>query len=121
MWKRMSCSGIATGCVALAVFIGLALSIAGPAGSETLSGENAQLHEGELVSSSVPSLHNGSGSLQVRRSIVGGLAPGHSAGASGLQLEGGVVAVPELGSSLQKMVVLLALVLLAKMRNGVRR
>lgn len=102
-------------------FVGLALCVAGTVSSETLSGETLQLHEGEVVPSAVPSLSNGSETLQVKRSMVGGLAPGRSTGPSGLQLEGSVAAVPEPSSSPQGSAAVLVLALVAWRRNAVRR
>ena len=100
-----------------AAFVGLTLCVAGAVSSETLSGDTVQLHEGEVVPSSVPSLSNESGTLRVARSMLGGLAPGHSTGPSGLQLEG-VVAVPEPSSGLQGVAAVLGL--LAWRRGRVR-
>ena len=100
--------------------MGLALCVAGAVSSETLSGDTVQLHEGEVVPSSVPSLSNESGTLRVERSMLGGLAPGHSTGPSGLQLESSVVAVPEPSSGLQGVAAVLALGLLAWRRGRVR-
>ena len=96
----------------------LTLCVAGAVSSETLSGSTVQLHEGEVVPSSVPSLSNESGTLRVARSMLGGLAPGHSTGPSGLQLESSVVSVPEPSSALQGVAAVLAL--LAWRRGRVR-
>ena len=104
-----------------AAFVGLTLCVAGAVSSETLSGDTVQLHEGEVVPYSVPSLSNESGTLRVARSVVGGLAPGHSTGPSGLQLESSVVSVPEPSSALQGVAAVLALLaLLARRRGRVR-
>jgi hypothetical protein len=103
-----------------AAFVGLTLCVAGPVSSETLSSNTVQLHEGEVFTSSVPSLSNESETLRVARSTVGGLAPGHSTGASGLQLQGSVVAVPEPSSALQGVAAVLGLALLTCRRDRVR-
>ena len=105
----------------LALAVSLLLCIAGAALSETLSGETVRLHEGEVVSSSVPTLTNDAGTVRVERSMVGGLAPGQSTAASGLRLDGGVVAVPEPSAGVQGVVAMLGLVLLAWWRGRVRR
>ena len=99
-------------------FVGLTLCVAGAVSSETLSGSTVEVHEGEVVPSSDPSLSNESGTLRVERSMLGGLAPGHSAGPSGLQLEGSVVSVPEPSSALQGVAAVLGL--LAWRRGRVR-
>ncbi len=98
--------------------VGLVLCVPGAVWSETLAGSTVQLHEGEVVPSSVPSLSNESGTLRVERSMLGGLAPGHSTGPSGLQLESSVVSVPEPSSALQGVAAVLAL--LAWRRGRVR-
>jgi MYXO-CTERM domain-containing protein len=50
--------------------------------------------------------------------MVGGLAPGHSTGPSGLQLESSVVSVPEPSSGLQDVAAVLALLALLAWRRG---
>ncbi len=94
---------------AAAAFVGLTFCVAGAVSSETLVGTTVQLHEGELVSSSASSLSNGPETIWVERSMLGGLAPGHSTGPSGLQLEGSVVAVPEPWSGVQGVTAMLVL------------
>jgi hypothetical protein len=101
-----------------AAFVGLTLCIAGAASSETLLGSTVQLHEGEVVPSSVLALSNESETLRISRSTVGGLAPGHSTGPSGLQLESRMVTVPEPSSALQGVAAVLTL--LAWRRGRVR-
>ena len=101
-----------------AAFVGLTLCVSGAASSETLLGSTVQLHEGEVVPSSVPSLNNESETLRISRSTVGGLAPGHSTGPSGLQLESRMVTVPEPSSALQGVAAVLTL--LAWRRGRVR-
>ena len=98
--------------------VGLVLCVAGAVCSETLSGDTVQLHEGEVVPSSVPSLSNESGTLRVERSMLGGLAPGHSTGPSGLQLESSVVSVPEPSSALQGVAAVLTVLTLLAWRRG---
>ena len=98
----------------------LTLCVAGAVSSETLSGSTVQLHEGEVFTSSVPALRNESETLWVARSTEGGLAPGHSTGASGLQLQGSVVAVPEPSSALQGVAAVLGLALLTCRRDRVQ-
>jgi hypothetical protein len=101
-----------------AAFVGLTLCVSGAASSETLLGSTVQLHEGEVVPSSVLALSNESETLRVARSTVGGLAPGHSTGPSGLQLESRMVTVPEPSSALQGVAAVLTL--LAWRRGRVR-
>ena len=92
-----------------AAFVGLTLCVSGPASPETLLGSTVQLHEGEVVPSSVLALSNESETLRISRSTVGGLAPGHSTGPSGLQLESRMVTVPEPSSALQGVAAVLTL------------
>jgi hypothetical protein len=101
-----------------AAFVGLTLCVSGAASSETLLGSTVQLHEGEVVPSSVLALSNESETLRISRSTVGGLAPGHSTGPSGLQLESRMVTVPEPSSALQGVAAVLTL--LAWRRGRVR-
>ena len=101
-----------------AAFVGLTLCVSGAAPSETLLGSTVQLHEGEVVPSSVLALSNESETLRISRSTVGGLAPGHSTGPSGLQLESRMVTVPEPSSALQGVAAVLTL--LAWRRGRVR-
>ena len=98
--------------------MGLTLCVSGAASSETLLGSTVQLHEGEVVPSSVLALSNESETLRISRSTVGGLAPGHSTGPSGLQLESRMVTVPEPSSALQGVAAVLTL--LAWRRGRVR-
>ena len=105
--------------LAVVALFGLTLGLPEAAWSETLSAENLQLHEGEIVLSAVPFLSDDLGRPRVERSIVGGLAPGHSTAPSGLQLEASVVAVPEPSSGLLGVVAVLSVGLLAYRRNGI--
>ena len=113
---RRSATPVARWTLGAVACTGLVLGVAGVVSSETLLGTTVQLHEGELVSSSLPTLSNGT--LRVERSMLGGLAPGHSTGPTGLQLEGSVVAVPEPSSGLQGVAAVMAL--LAWRRGRVR-
>jgi hypothetical protein len=88
---------------------GLALGVAEAVASETLSGEERRLHGGEVVSSSMLFLQNEAQTRRLERSAVGGLAPGRSAAASGLHLEGSIVTLPEPALGLQGVVAMLAL------------
>ena len=108
----------ATRWLLLPLAVSLVLYVAGAALSETLSGETVRLHEGEVVSSSVPTLTNDAGMVRVERSMVGGLAPGQSTAMSGLRLDGGVVAVPEPSAGVQGVVAMLGLGLLAAWRGS---
>jgi len=101
--------------------VALALCVAAGGHAQTLSGNDVQLHEGEVVPGAQPSLHDGSGSIRVERSIVGGLAPGQSSAASGLRLDGSTVSVPEPSSGSRYAAVLLGLAALASWRSGKRR
>jgi hypothetical protein len=85
--------------------------------SQTLQGTTVELHEGELVPASAEALRNSSGSLRLDRSVVGGLAPGRSVGASGLQLDGSVLAVPEPSLGLQGGAAIVALLGLLFLRR----
>ena len=103
--------------------LAVVLWTAGTASSQTLFCETTLLHEGQLLPSSATSLTSQSETMRVERPIVGGLAPGRSTGGrTGLQLEGGVIAVPEPGPRLQGAMAVLALLALRsrRVRNGAR-
>ena len=73
----------------------LLLLLSFPATAQTLSSPNIQLHEGSLVPAASPVLENPAGTLRLERGTLGTLAAGGSTSASGIQLKGGVVPVPE--------------------------
>ena len=77
----------------LKIFLLLLLSF--PVAAQTLSSPNIQLHEGSLVPASSPVLENPSATLRLERRTLGQLAASASTSASGIQLTGGVVPVPE--------------------------
>ena len=73
----------------------LLLLLCFPAAAQTLSSPSFQLHEGSLVPAASPVLENPSATLRLGRGTLGQLAAGASSSASGIQLTGGVVPVPE--------------------------
>jgi hypothetical protein len=96
----------------------LVLSLADFAWAQTLSGIDVQLRDGSIVPAATPLLSNPSQTLNVERGILGQFAAGHSSGASGVQLVGGVLAVPEPGVGLLLASGLLGLLGLARRRGA---
>ena len=96
----------------------LVLSLADFARAQTLSGVDAQLRGGSIVPAATPLLSNPSQTLNVERGILGQFAAGHSSGASGVQLVGGVLAVPEPGAGFLLASGLLGLMGLARRRGA---
>ena len=72
-----------------------ALLLASPALSQTLHGGNIQLHGGSFIPAATAVMESASGTLRLERATLGELAAGRSTGRSGLQLQGGVVTLPE--------------------------
>ena len=84
---------VGAGYVAATFLFALALAI--PTYAETISGLDVKLEEGSLVPAAASVLANPSETLRLERSLLGQLGAGHSSGASGVQLTGGVLPVPE--------------------------
>ena len=92
------------------------LALALPTYAETLSGLDVKLEEGSLVPATASVLANPSETLRLERSLLGQLGAGHSSGASGVQLTGGVLPVPEPGAVLLWAAGLLGLLALRRSR-----
>ncbi len=92
------------------------LALALPAYAETLSGVDVKLEEGSLVPAAASVLANPSDTLRLERSLLGQLGAGHSRGASGVELTGGVLPVPEPGAVLLWAAGLLGLLALGRLR-----
>ena len=101
-------------CAAAALLFVLALAL--PAYAETLSGVDVKLEEGSLVPAAAPLLANPSETLRLERGLLGQLGAGRSSGASGVQLTGGVLPVPEPGAVLLWAAGLLGLLALGRLR-----
>ena len=101
-------------CAAAALLFVLALAL--PAYAETLSGVDVKLEEGSLVPAAAPLLANPSETLRLERGLLGQLGAGRSSGASGVQLTGGVLPVPEPGAVLLWAAGLLGLLALRRLR-----
>ena len=94
----------------------LALALALPAAAETLSGVDVKLEEGSIVPAAASVLANPSETLRLERGLLGQLGAGRSSGASGVQLTGGVLPVPEPGTVLLWAAGLLGLLALSRSR-----
>jgi len=92
------------------------LALALPTYAETLSGVDVKLEEGSLVPAAALVLANPSDTLRLERSLLGQLGAGHSRGASGVELTGGVLPVPEPGAVLLWAAGLLGLLALRRLR-----
>jgi hypothetical protein len=101
---------------ALVFAFALALALAHPAHAETLSGVDVKLEEGSLLPAAASVLSNPSETLRLERGLLGQLAAGRSSGASGVQLTGGLLVVPEPGAVLLWAAGLLGLLALRRMR-----
>ena len=94
----------------------LALALALPAAAETLSGVDVKLEEGSIVPAAASVLANPSETLRLERGLLGQLGAGRSSGASGVELTGGVLPVPEPGAVLLWAAGLLGLLALSRLR-----
>ena len=94
----------------------LALPLALPAHAETLAGVDVKLEEGSLVPAAASVLANPSETLRLERGLLGQLGAGRSSGASGVDLTGGVLPVPEPGTVLLWAAGLLGLLALRRLR-----
>ena len=92
------------------------LALALPAHAETLSGVDVRLEEGSFVPAAASMLANPSETLRLERGLLGQLGAGRSSGASGVQLTGGVLPVPEPGAVLLWAAGLLSLLTLSRFR-----
>ena len=77
---------------------------------------DVKLEEGSLVPAAALVLANPSETLRLERSLLGQLGAGHSSGASGVELTGGVLPVPEPGAVLLWAAGLLGLLALRRLR-----
>ena len=100
----------------LALALALAPALAPPAHAETLSGVDVKLEEGAIVPAAASVLANPSETLRLERGLLGQLGAGRSSGASGVQLTGGVLPVPEPGTVLLWAAGLLGLLALSRSR-----
>lgn len=74
----------------------LLLLIAGtPVAAETFPGTDIQLHAASILPAASPLLGNPSGTLRLQGGALGYFGADHSTGSSGMQLQGGLVALPE--------------------------
>ena len=105
---------VGAGYVAATFLFVLALAL--PTYAETLSGVDVKLEEGSLVPAAALVLANPSETLRLERSLLGQLGAGHSSGASGVELTGGVLPVPEPGAVLLWAAGLLGLLALSRLR-----
>ena len=94
----------------------LVLAFALPAAAETLSGVDVKLEEGSIVPAAASVLANPSETLRLERGLLGQLGAGRSSGASGVELTGGVLPVPEPGTVLLWAAGLLGLLALRRLR-----
>ena len=94
----------------------LVLALALPAAAETLSGVDVKLEEGSIVPAAASVLANPSETLRLERGLLGQLGAGRSSGASGVELTGGVLPVPEPGTVLLWAAGLLGLLALGRLR-----
>jgi len=94
----------------------LVLALALPATAETLSGVDVKLEEGSIVPAAASVLANPSETLRLERGLLGQLGAGRSSGASGVELTGGVLPVPEPGAVLLWAAGLLGLLALSRLR-----
>ena len=101
-------------CAAAALLFVLALAL--PAYAETLSGVDVKLEEGSVLPAAASVLSISSETLRLERGLLGQLAAGRSSGASGVQLSGGLLVVPEPGAVLLWAAGLLGLLALRRMR-----
>ena len=106
----------ATTCASLITTILLVLALALPAAAETLSGVDVKLEEGSIVPAAASVIANPSETLRLERGLLGQLGAGRSSGASGVQLTGGVLPVPEPGAVLLWAAGLLGLLALSRLR-----
>jgi len=106
----------ATTCASLIAATLLVLALALPAAAETLSGVDVKLEEGSIVPAAASVLANPSETLRLERGLLGQLGAGRSSGASGVQLTGGVLPVPEPGVVLLWAAGLLGLLALGRLR-----
>jgi len=100
----------------LALALALAPALAPPAHAETLSGVDVKLEEGAIVPAAASVLANPSETLRLERGLLGQLGAGRSSGASGVELTGGVLPVPEPGAVLLWAAGLLGLLALSRLR-----
>ena len=79
-------------------------------------GVDVKLEEGSIVPAAASVIANPSETLRLERGLLGQLGVGHSSGASGIQLTGGVLPVPEPGAALIWAAGLLGLLALGRLR-----
>ena len=115
-WIKTILPRAATAWASLITTALLALALALPAAAETLAGVDVKLEEGSLVPAAASVLANPSETLRLERGLLGQLGAGRSSGASGVQLTGGVLPVPEPGAVLLWAAGLLGLLALGRLR-----
>jgi hypothetical protein len=115
-WIKTILPRIATARASLFTTALLALALALPAAAETLAGVDVKLEEGSIVPAAVSVLANPSETLRLERGLLGQLGAGRSSGASGVELTGGVLPVPEPGAVLLWAAGLLGLLALSRFR-----
>ena len=104
--------------MARAALLCLALvGLASMASAQTLVGPDIELREGALAVASAPVLSNASGTLHLESPTIGELAGGRAVGASGVQLLGGTIPIPEPAALLQLGSGALGLILIDRRRR----